>query len=69
MSDGIWTLKNLSEEQEHLLKEAEDRLGTGVLLAFEQGQVPASDLTPDQLEYLKELEEKLGAVVISVQRR
>ena len=66
--EGVWTLKDLTEEQKRLLNEAEESLGGGILLAYDRDQISPSDLTPDQLECLQGLEEKLGAVVVAVKR-
>jgi hypothetical protein len=66
MSQGIWTIAKLTSEQEKELKEAEKTLGNGVILAFAESQVAASELTPSQLECLQGLEKKLGLVLVSV---
>lgn len=66
MQQAIWTLADLTPEQDRLLKEAEAALGGGVLLAFEQGHETASELTPSQLECLKGLEDKLGLVLVAI---
>lgn len=66
MPEPVWTLANLTPEQEQLLKEAEGTLGGSVLLAFKRGQVIPSQLTPSQLECLQGLEEKLGLTILAV---
>jgi hypothetical protein len=69
MSEQVWTLSRLTEEQERLLKEAESTLGGGVLLAFSPEQVEPAELTQDQLECLHGLEQKLGVAVVAVQKK
>ncbi len=67
MPEAVWTLAQLTPEQERVLKEAEATLGGGVLLAFSKTQVTPSSLTPSQIECLEGLEKKLGLVVLAVQ--
>ncbi len=67
MTEGIWTLAQLTPEQERLLKEAEATLGGGVLLAFARTRAVPSQLTPSQVECLAGLEKQLGLVVVAVQ--
>jgi len=66
MEPSIWTLANLTPEQEQMLKEAEASLGGGVLLAFKGSEVAPSRLDAPQLECLRGLEERLGLVVVAV---
>ena len=68
MANGVFTLKHLTPDQEQMLKEAEDSLGGGVLLAYSDEQVRPTDLDESQIECLQGLEEKLGATIIAVRR-
>ncbi len=69
MSQAVWTLAKLTPEQERMLKEAEAKLGDGVILAFSRNQVAPSQLTPAQLESLQQLERKLGMEIVAVKSR
>lgn len=69
MPEAVWTLTKLTPEQERLLKEAEAKLGAGVILAFTKDQVTPSQLTPGQLEALQQLERKLGLAIVAVKPR
>ncbi len=66
MQPSMWTLANLTPEQEKMLQEAEASLGGGVLLAFKGAEAPPSPLTNTQLERLRGLEDRLGLVVVAV---
>lgn len=68
MAKGIFALKKLSPDQERLLKEAEESLGGGILLAYSDEQLQPADLDASQIEYLQGLEEKLGMTILAVQR-
>ncbi|XYH97355.1 hypothetical protein ACMHYB_57965 [Sorangium sp. So ce1128] len=68
MEQAIWTLANLSAEQERLLKEAEAALNGGALIAFERRDVTPTQLTPSQLECLVGLEQRLGLVIVALKR-
>lgn len=67
MARGIYTLRQLTPEQEQMIKEAEQSLGGGVLLAFSDNQVRPADLNPSQLECLQGLEEKMGMTILAVE--
>jgi len=66
MPGQVWTLADLTPEQQRLVAEAEKDLGDGILLAFARGTVAPSDLTPDQLARLQALEKQLGLVLVAV---
>ena len=70
-----YALADLTPEQERLLREAEETLGGGILLAYGEsssgtGHAPAgiaySELTASQVECLEGLEKQLGLVVLAV---
>jgi hypothetical protein len=67
MRQLVWTLANLTPEQEQALKDAEATLGAGALLAFRRAPVTLSDLTPSQVECLEGLEQKLGLALVAVE--
>jgi hypothetical protein len=75
-----WMWANLTHEQLDLLTEAEQTLGTDVLIAFQAGNQPVvqdsalltgglqvADLNESQLECLQGLEQKLSSVVVAYQ--
>jgi hypothetical protein len=62
----IWTLANLSPEQERLLKEAEGTLGDNILLAYAPNKVEPAPLNESQQECLEGLEKNTGLVVLAV---
>jgi hypothetical protein len=66
MLQTIWTLAELTPEQERALEEAEAMLGGGVLLAFKGHEATPSQLTPSQLDCLRGLEQRLGLVLVAV---
>ena len=68
MPQRMWTLGDLTEEQERMLKEAEASMGGDILLAYQQAPAEPADLTPEQLRQVEELEKKLGMVVVALRR-
>jgi hypothetical protein len=72
-----YALARLTPEQESLLREAEETLGGGILLAYSRSGEPTGERGPDsvlqyselnasQLECLEGLERQLGLVVVAV---
>ncbi len=69
MARSIYTLAELTPEQERLLKEAEKTLGDCILLAYSDRQVGLADLSESQMECLRGLEEKTGLTILAVRPR
>jgi hypothetical protein len=77
-TDQAWTWANLSHEQLDWLAEAEQTLGTDVLIAYEtggqavkpqelflKGSLQVANLNESQIECLQGLEKKLQSVVVA----
>ncbi len=69
MARNVYTLAELTPEQERLLKEAEKTLGDCILLAYSDRQLSLADLTESQMECLQGLEEKTGLTILAVRPR
>jgi hypothetical protein len=80
MNDG-WTWARLDRERLQMIREAEQTLGSDILLAYQPGDqaslqeetisqmgVKVAPLDESQLECLQGLEEKVSAVVVAYQR-
>jgi hypothetical protein len=77
----VWRWAALNQEQLGMLEEAEQTLGTDILLAYQAGErkevsrelfprlgLRAADLDESQVECLQGLESKLKSVVIAYQK-
>lgn len=68
MANGVWSFAHLNPNQEQALKEAEQSVGDGILLALSETKVTPSDLSPDQMEKLHDAEKKLGVTLVAVRK-
>lgn len=73
MSDKIWTLAELTDDQLKLVKEAERTLGTDYLLAFQPHELDEAGLEPasldrSQVECLEGLEQSLNMTVVAYKK-
>jgi hypothetical protein len=65
MSDQVWILAKLSQDQLELVHEAERTLGPFQLLVFKPAELPLGKLNESQLECLRGLEKNLGMTVLA----
>lgn len=65
MSDHVWKLADLTDEQLKQIKEAERTLGPFTLLAFNSVKLDPAQLNASQLECLEGLEKNLGVTVVA----
>jgi hypothetical protein len=81
MMDNGWKWARLDRERLALIREAEETLGSDILLAYQPGdqqavqgesiarmQIQVAPLDESQLECLQGLEEKISAVVVAYQK-
>ncbi len=68
MSDQVWKLANLSQEQIQKLKEVEPTLGNINILAFSPVTLQPASLNPSQVECLQGLEKILGVTLVAFQK-
>ncbi len=68
MSDQVWKIANLSDQQLKDIKEAEKTLGPFTLLAFNSVKLDAAQLNASQLECLQGLEKNLGVTVVAYRK-
>jgi hypothetical protein len=79
--DNGWKWARLDRERLEMIREAEDTLGSDILLAYQpddqgsvqeesisQMQIQVASLDESQLECLQGLEQKVAAVVVAYQR-
>jgi hypothetical protein len=79
--DNVWKWARLDRERLEMIREAEQTLGSDILLAYQQGEqaelrgetisqmgVKVANLDESQLECLHGLEQKVAAVVIAYDR-
>jgi hypothetical protein len=79
--DNGWKWARLDRERLEMIREAEQTLGSDILLAYQQGEqaelrgetisqmgVTVANLDESQLECLQGLEQKVAAVVIAYDR-
>jgi hypothetical protein len=79
--DNVWKWARLDRERLEMIREAEQTLGSDILLAYQQGEqaelrgetisqmgVKVANLDESQLECLQGLEQKVAAVVIAYDR-
>ncbi|MCL5256595.1 MAG: hypothetical protein M1319_02225 [Chloroflexi bacterium] len=68
MPKGVWTYAHLDPSQEQELKQAEQAVGDGVLIAFSETPITTSDLTQEQLDKVHDAEKKLGVTLVAVRK-
>ncbi len=69
MSEKVWKLAKLSDQQLAKIKETEQALGPVNLLAFQPVELQPALLKPGQIEQLKSLEKTLGFAVVAYEKR
>jgi hypothetical protein len=69
MSEKIWKLAKLTDQQLGKIKEAEQALGPVNLLAFQSVELQPAVLKPSQIEHLQNLEKTLGFAVVAYEKK
>ena len=69
MSEKIWKLAKLTDQQLGKIKEAEQTLGPVNLLAFQPIELQPAALKPVQIERLQALEKTLGFSVVAYEKK